>query len=228
MAPRRNSPILSISWRASGRIAISGAGPSNTETVPARSSSFPSGREARPAKGDRRPCGSAVRCGSRPSRSTSAPAPRYRGPSRRRDAGKCAGRCRRRRTARPLPVRRWRRETKAATDVPGNSGAYHPAARAARAGMRVLGQMRQATTGEVRLDERKAARLSASAQSIGGFDRLLRTRCAICHCPRRPKGRPWPPTTRKPGNVGLRKNYHVILFDPLGFRIGAWHRMGGR
>ena len=54
--------------------------------------------------------------------------------------------------------------------------------------MRVLGQMRQATTGEVRLDERKAARLSASAQSTGGFDRLLRTRCAICHCPKTPEG----------------------------------------
>ena len=73
----------------------------------------------------------------------------------------------------------------------------------ARASMRVLGQMRQATTGEVRLDEHKAARLSASAQSTGGFDRLLRTRCAICHCPRRPKGRPSPPTTRNPRNVNL-------------------------
>jgi peptidoglycan/LPS O-acetylase OafA/YrhL len=66
----------------------------------------------------------------------------------------------------------------------------------------ISGQMRQATTGEVRLDERKAARLGASAQSTGGFDRLLRTRCAICHCPRRPKGRPWLPTTRNPGNIG--------------------------
>src|SRR5258707_7951399 len=87
------------------------------------------------------------------------------------------------------------------TDVPGNPVTHLPAAGTASASMRVLGQMRQATTGEVRLDERKAARLSASAQSTGGFDRLLRTRCAICHCPRRPKGRPWLPTTRNPGNI---------------------------
>jgi hypothetical protein len=54
--------------------------------------------------------------------------------------------------------------------------------------MRVLGQMRQATTGEVRLHERKAARLGASAQSTGGFDRLLRTRVRDLPLPKTPEG----------------------------------------
>jgi hypothetical protein len=39
-------------------------------------------------------------------------------------------------------------------------------------------------------------------RSTGGFDRLPRTRCAICRCSRRPKGRSWSRTIRNPGNVG--------------------------
>jgi hypothetical protein len=41
----------------------------------------------------------------------------------------------------------------------------------------------------MRPDAGRATRLSASARSTGGFDRLLRTRRAICRGSRRPKGR---------------------------------------
>src|SRR4029077_16855766 len=51
--------------------------------------------------------------------------------------------------------------------------------------------MQQTTAAEVRLDAGRAARFSASVRSTGGFDRLPRTRCAICRCSRRPKGRSW-------------------------------------
>jgi hypothetical protein len=62
--------------------------------------------------------------------------------------------------------------------------------------------MQQTTVAEVRLDAGRAARFSASVRSTGGFDRLPRTRCAICRCSRRPKGRSWSQTIRNPGNVG--------------------------
>jgi hypothetical protein len=46
-------------------------------------------------------------------------------------------------------------------------------------------QIRQATTEGVRLDAGKAGPFSASAYRIDGFNRLLRTKSAISHCPRR-------------------------------------------
>ena len=64
-------------------------------------------------------------------------------------------------------------------------------------------QMRDATTGKVRLDAGEAARFSASAQSIGPFDRLVRPRGAVYRCRRRPKGRFWLTTNGNPGNIGL-------------------------
>ncbi len=56
---------------------------------------------------------------------------------------------------------------------------------------------------EVRLDAGKAARFTASAQSIDRFDRLLRTRCAIYRCPSRPKGRSWPHNRLESGECRL-------------------------
>jgi hypothetical protein len=80
------------------------------------------------------------------------------------------------------------------TDRPGCGRRPRPSVRGA--GRR----MRQATTARVRLDASKAARFSASAQSPGCFDRLLRTRRAFYRCPRRPNGRsctPQPPGIRE-------------------------------
>ena len=57
------------------------------------------------------------------------------------------------------------------------------------------------TMGEVRLDTAKATRFSASAQSVGGFDRLPRAQrdFAVGHIQR---GRFWLTTIGNPGNVG--------------------------
>jgi hypothetical protein len=65
------------------------------------------------------------------------------------------------------------------------------------------GQMRQAMMAELRLDVGKAERFNALAQPIGGFDCLLRSRSPIYRCPRRPKARPWPPTTLKSGECQI-------------------------
>jgi hypothetical protein len=52
-------------------------------------------------------------------------------------------------------------------------------------------KVQHTTTAEVCLDECRAARFRASVQSTGGVASLLRTRCAMYRCPRRPKGRSW-------------------------------------
>src|SRR5215467_14146819 len=63
--------------------------------------------------------------------------------------------------------------------------------------------MRQTTTAEVRLDPGKAARFSASARStdLCDFCCARGTRFTVAHDGRR--GKPWPTTARRPGNVGL-------------------------
>ena len=75
-------------------------------------------------------------------------------------------------------------------NVPGNPVADRPAAGTAGAGMTSTGgrchKRRQPRCAVMRAG---AARFSASVRSTGGFDRLPRTRCAICHCSRRPEGR---------------------------------------
>jgi|SRR5580704_8634664 hypothetical protein len=77
--------------------------------------------------------------------------------------------------------------------------------------------MQQTTAAEVRLDAGRAARFSASVRSTGGFDRLPRTRCAICRCSRRPKG----------GTVVELISYEGVTVDPapqtehLGYRMMA-------
>src|ERR1700680_2688081 len=79
------------------------------------------------------------------------------------------------------------------SDVPGNPIADRAAAGTARAGMtRRSEQMRRTTRAEVRPDEGRATRLSASARSTGDFDHLPCTPHTICRCSRRPKGRAWP------------------------------------
>jgi hypothetical protein len=63
--------------------------------------------------------------------------------------------------------------------------------------------MRQETTAEVRLDANKAGRFNVSAQSTGGFYRLLPHTEGDLPLPKMPKGDdPGLATTRYPGNVG--------------------------
>src|ERR1700731_2231580 len=69
--------------------------------------------------------------------------------------------------------------------------------------------MPQTTAAEVRLDAGRAARFSASVRSTGGFDRLPRTRCAICRCSRRPKGRSW--SRNDPESGECRFMPHVFI-----------------
>jgi hypothetical protein len=55
-----------------------------------------------------------------------------------------------------------------------------------------LGQMQQTTTAEVCLDERKSSSFPRrKCSQPAEFECLLRTRCAMYRCPRRPKGRSW-------------------------------------
>jgi hypothetical protein len=74
---------------------------------------------------------------------------------------------------------------------------------------------RRRTTAEVRLDVGKAARFSASAQAAGWFQHLLRTRGAICRCPRRPTGSPWPRNHWNLGNVGLIEKASAVALPLL-------------
>jgi hypothetical protein len=60
----------------------------------------------------------------------------------------------------------------------------------------------------------KATSSSASAQSPGCFDRLLRTRRSFTVAQDAPTGDPAPTTTGNPGNVGL--NIKRLLAPPLG------------
>jgi len=76
-------------------------------------------------------------------------------------------------------------------------------------------QMRQTTTAEVRLGARKEARFNVSAQSTGGFDRLLRARCAIAVAENTKRDDPGLAPTRNPGNSGLR----VLALRVKGFCI---------
>jgi hypothetical protein len=68
--------------------------------------------------------------------------------------------------------------------------------------MRVVGQIEQGSRGEVRLDPGKTARFSASAQSIGSFDRILRPNCKITVGKDTQKSDFGLTTTGNPGNVG--------------------------
>jgi len=61
--------------------------------------------------------------------------------------------------------------------------------------------MRQATTVEVRLDAGKAARFNVSAQSTGGFDRLLPYTERDLPLPKTPKGTIL--ASRRPGIRGM-------------------------
>ena len=90
------------------------------------------------------------------------------------------------RSLRDIPDGRGR---SAATNVPRNPVADCAAAGTARGGM-----------------TRRATRFSASARSTGGFDRLPRTRHAICRCSRRPKGRSWPHNDPESGECRLRSS----------------------
>jgi hypothetical protein len=91
-----------------------------------------------------------------------------------------------------------------AADVRGNPVADRPATSAACASMSGAGSDdAPATTAEVRPGAGKAAFQCASVESTSWFARLLRMRSAIYCCPKRPNGRSWPRTARKPGNVGL-------------------------
>jgi hypothetical protein len=74
--------------------------------------------------------------------------------------------------------------------------------------------------GEVRLDERKAARRSASAQSTGGFDRLLRTTVRHLPLPKAPEGATM--ATNDPGIRGMSDQ------PAQGRRAYNWPRMGPR
>src|SRR6202049_3443357 len=90
------------------------------------------------------------------------------------------------------------------SDVPGNPIADRAAAGTARAGMtRRSEQMRRTTRAEVRPDEGRATRLSASARSTGDFDHLPCTPHTICRCSRRPKGRAWPHNDPESGECRL-------------------------
>jgi hypothetical protein len=96
--------------------------------------------------------------------------------------------------------------------------------------------VRQSTAAEVPLDAGKSVRLTASAQSIDRFDRLLRARCAIYRCPSRPKGHRRLTTAGNPENVGSRvadcdANGRAILppdisnaFQPT----GQWSKISDR
>ena len=64
-------------------------------------------------------------------------------------------------------------------------------------------EMRQRmTTAEVRLDHGKAARINVSAQSTGGFDRLMPQRSLIAVAQDAQRDHPGPTTIGNPGNVG--------------------------
>jgi hypothetical protein len=63
-------------------------------------------------------------------------------------------------------------------------------------------QARQGPRGEVRLDPGKTARFSASAQSIGSFDRILRPHCGITVGKHTQKSDSGLTTTGNPENVG--------------------------
>src|SRR5271169_4320998 len=74
--------------------------------------------------------------------------------------------------------------------------------------------MQQTTVAEVRLDAGRAARFSDSVRSTGGFDRLPRTRCAICRCSRRPEGRSWPRNDPESGECRMNLQLRNILKRP--------------
>src|SRR6202049_3996757 len=104
----------------------------------------------------------------------------------------------------------------AAADVPGNPVADRPAAgTAGRRHDERWRQMQQTTAAEVRLDAGRAARFSASVRSTGGFDRLPRTRCAICRCSRRPKGRSWSRNDPESGECRLKTSVQIGLWDKM-------------
>jgi len=110
------------------------------------------------------------------------------------------------RTLRDLPDGRSRG---AATDVRRHAGAERPAAGAARVGMRASETAAAAPRGEECLDASKVARFSASAQSIGSFDRILRPHCGITVGKHTQKSDPWRRNRRKLANVGLSQTQPI-------------------
>ena len=103
------------------------------------------------------------------------------------------------RTLRDLPDGRSRG---AATDVRRHAGAERPAAGAARVGMRASETAAAAPRGEECLDASKVARFSASAQSIGSFDRILRPHCGITY----PKERSLASKSPETGECRIKPN----------------------
>jgi hypothetical protein len=90
-----------------------------------------------------------------------------------------------------------------AADVRRHPGDDRPAAGTALASMRgQRDQMPQATTAKVRLNADQSARFSASAQSVGGFDRLPRAQRDFAVGQDVQRGRFWLTTIGNPGNVG--------------------------
>ena|SRR5712692_2183315 len=73
--------------------------------------------------------------------------------------------------------------------------------------------MRQTTTAEVRLDAGKAARFNVSAQSTGGFDRLLSHTERGLPLPKTPKGTIL--ASQRPGIWGMSAKVAVRSAIPL-------------